>query len=292
MARCAEDLDLGLDVLAGPDPEQSVGWKLDLPRPSRTLAGTRVAVWMQDDYCPIDSEVGDVLYAAVDAVRAAGAVVRETPGPVPLRVAHQELYQPLLMGVVSGIFPPEVFDEMLALAQLDPEDNTDVELARSVTMRVRDWNHLNERRYQAAAAWARFFDDYDVLLCPVAPTVAIPHDHNPDFDQRVLTVNGVERPYQDQQIWTGMVTMPFLPAVSAPIGPARSGLPVGIQVVAPHLRDRTAVAVAGQISDLVGGFRPPPGSDRALWSASSERAIGDQVGQMTWTVGQLCERID
>ena len=215
---------------------------------------------MEDDYCPIDSEVGDVLSAAVNAVRATGALVRETPGPLPLREAHQELYQPLCMAVVSGIFSPEMFDEMLAIAQRDLEaEHGEVDLARSMTMRVRDWNHLNERRYQAAARWASFFTDYDVLLCPVAPTVAIPHDHNPNFDERTLTVNGAQRPYQDQQIWTGMVTMPFLPSVSVPVGRARCGLPVGLQVVAPYLRDRTAVEIARQIGDLMGGFTAPPG---------------------------------
>jgi amidase len=33
---------------------------------------------------------------------------------------------------------------------------------------------------------------------------------------------------------------------------------VGVQVVAPHLHDRTAVAVAGILERLLGGFVPPP----------------------------------
>jgi hypothetical protein len=31
-----------------------------------------------------------------------------------------------------------------------------------------------------------------------------------------------------------------------------------MQVVAPYLHDRTAVAVAGAIGELTGGYRPPP----------------------------------
>jgi len=37
------------------------------------------------------------------------------------------------------------------------------------------------------------------------------------------------------------------------------GRPVGIQVVADFLRDRTALTVAARISEVLGGFRPPPG---------------------------------
>ena len=34
--------------------------------------------------------------------------------------------------------------------------------------------------------------------------------------------------------------------------------PVGIQVVAPYLHDRTAVAVAGAIGEVCGGYESPP----------------------------------
>jgi amidase len=40
-----------------------------------------------------------------------------------------------------------------------------------------------------------------------------------------------------------------------PIGRTPSGLPVGVQVVAPYLHDRTAVRVAS----LLGRYQPPPG---------------------------------
>lgn len=262
MGRSPDDLDLGLDVLAGPDRRHAAAWELRLPPPRHTaLADYRIAVWLDDPYCPVDSEVGDVMAAAVDALRAAGAQVTETAGPVPLAEAHRELYQPLLMAVASSVFPDEVYDELAQAAQLDPHgDQADlVRVARAITMPIRDWLALDERRHRAAQRWAHFFEHFDVLLCPVAPTVAILHDHNPDMDQRALTVNGERRSYEDQQVWPGMVTMPLLPAVAAPVGRSRSGLPVGIQVVAPFLEDRTAVDVARRLADVVGGFTPPPG---------------------------------
>jgi amidase len=109
------------------------------------------------------------------------------------------------------------------------------------------------------AAWAEFFRDYDIFLCPVTPTAAILHDQNPDVDARVISVNGVSRPYGDQFAWLQSIGVVHLPAVVAPVGLTSTGLPAGIQIVAPHLEDRTAIDVAARIAEVVGGFQSPPG---------------------------------
>jgi amidase len=92
----------------------------------------------------------------------------------------------------------------------------------------------------------------------VAPTVAFPHDHRP-FEERSATVNGAPRPYFDPVIWAGLAGMVWLPAASAPVGLSRSGLPVGVHIVAPYLEDRSAVDFARKLADVVGGYEIPPG---------------------------------
>ena len=39
---------------------------------------------------------------------------------------------------------------------------------------------------------------------------------------------------------------------------AADGLPIGIQIVGPNLRDRTVTAFAQTLASLIGGFAPPP----------------------------------
>jgi amidase len=262
MGRSAEDLDLGLDVLTGAEGGPAKAWALDLPAPRRpSLADYRIAAWLDDPYCTIDREVLEVLESAAATLRAAGVEVVHTQPPVPLEEGHRDLYQPLFMAVAAGMFADEVFNMMLQFAEGDPtgDEGEIARIAQLITARVRDWHTVNERRYRAAQRWAEFFTDYDALLCPVAPTIAIPHDHNPDMSQRSLTINGEKRRYDEQMIWTGMVNASFLPSVAAPVGLSRTGLPVGVQIVAPYLEDRTAVDIARRLADLVGGFVPPPG---------------------------------
>lgn len=258
MGRSADDLDLGLDVLAGPDPVSAVAWRLELPPPrADSLAGYRLAAWLDDPYCPTDSDVLDVLAAAVAALRGTGTAVDERARPVELPAADR-LFRQLLQGAVCNGYPRRVFDRLRDEAAAAPaeDDSMRVRTARDITQRKRDWNSANERRLQLAAHWAAFFRDHDVLLCPVTPTAAIPHDHSSDLDARTISINGRSRSYWDQLVWAGLSGMVYLPAAVVPVGRTRQGLPVGLQVVAPHLEDRTAVDVARRIAAVVGGFQP------------------------------------
>ena len=75
-----------------------------------------------------------------------------------------------------------------------------------------------------------------------------------------MTVNGEQRSYWDQIGWTSLATAGALPAAAAPAGFTSSGLPVGIQIIGPHLHDRTVCDMAERVSRLVGGYRPPVAS--------------------------------
>ena len=95
------------------------------------------------------------------------------------------------------------------------------------------------------------------MLTPVSPVAAIHHDLAGDVDTRTITVNGVQRPYTDQSTWTGLAGAAYLPAAAAPVGLSRGGLPVGMQVIAPYLEDRTAIDVARHLERLLGGYQQP-----------------------------------
>ena len=83
IARSADDLDLLLSVLAGPEPARQGAWSLELPpRRSPSLAGRRIAVWLDDPENPSDRAMLAVLRSAADRIADAGAVVEEVRPPV------------------------------------------------------------------------------------------------------------------------------------------------------------------------------------------------------------------
>jgi amidase len=52
--------------------------------------------------------------------------------------------------------------------------------------------------------------------------------------------------------------MALLPSTCAPVGRTRGGLPVGLQIVAPYLEDRSSIDFAARLAEVIGGYVPPP----------------------------------
>ena len=99
-----------------------------------------------------------------------------------------------------------------------------------------------------------------MLLCPVSITPAFPHvPAGSLYGRRTdVDVDGKPRSYSDISCWTSFIGFAHLPATVAPAGLTAGGLPVGIQIVAPFLEDRTAIDVARRIGEVVGGYQVPP----------------------------------
>jgi amidase len=265
IARSAGDLGLALDVLAGPDRDRAVAWHLDLPPARRdSLAGYRVAAWLDDRHCPTDPEVLGPLQDTVAALRSAGASVDEEARPdISLKSAFRN-FQKLLYGAIctglpiAGPWPtflPWLFTPPV------PGDNQVSRVLRYGPASHRDWILANEFREEYRRAWASFFERYDVLLCPASPVAAIAHNHHfgGAIIFRSMRGSGRRRRYVDQMMWSGLVGQAHLPATTAPVGRTAAGLPVGVQIVGPYLEDRTTIDFAGRLADVIGGYATPPG---------------------------------
>ena len=113
--------------------------------------------------------------------------------------------------------------------------------------------------HKPRARMAEFLREVDALLMPVAVAPAIPHDHSEPLAGRTIESNGARRPYLDMFGWVALATVTYLPATVVPVGLTDARLPVGVQIVGPYLEDRTTLAVARCIAELLGGFEPPPG---------------------------------
>jgi amidase len=261
LGRSAEDLALALEVVAGPDEADATGWRLALPPPRRgALRDYRVAAWLDDPACPVDDPVRARLEAVVDALAAAGARVDVRARAVDFAEAYGDYLRLLLPVTMAGAPDAVIAGLVEQAARLGPDDDgIAARLARFATARHRDWLAAHERRERHRAAWAAFFREHDVLLCPASPVAAIRHDQAGDVFTRTMLVNGRSRPYSEQIAWAGVIGMAWLPATVAPAGRTPEGLPVGVQIVGPYLEDRTPLDVARRLADVVGGFEAPPG---------------------------------
>ena len=264
MARHAEDLDLVLRVLAGPDVLQHSAWRVELPAPRhRKLREFRVAVWATSPLCEIDSNAQKPFEAAVAAIAETGAVIDENARPEIGDAQHHRLFMTLLRAATASRLSEAEFAAQKEIAATVAADDMSFRatLARGAALDHRAWGIANETRNKLRYMWRDFFQRFDVLLAPVAATAAFPHDHNPDRDQRLIPVNGRMIPYGDQRFWAGLASLSYLPSTAAPIGLTAAGLPVGLQIIGPEGEDATTIEFARLLANEIGGFGPPTGYD-------------------------------
>ncbi len=260
LARSAQDLALGLDIMAGPAEREALGWQLQLPGADFTaLKDLRVAVWATDEMAPVSSETVERVEMVATTLSKLGATVSDTARPeFDTQHAHVN-YQTLLNSVMTAAYNDEQVAHMQeAAASFDKNDmSNEAVMARSGVLSHREWIRTNTKREKIRRAWAGFFEDWDILICPQMATPAFPHDHTP-FSERVIDVDNVEQPYFQQVFWAGMIVNAYLPSTVFPTGPSKEGLPIGLQAVGPQFRDYRTIEVAHQLSREMGGFVPPP----------------------------------
>ena len=256
MARDIDDLELGLDILAGPDDWHRTAYRLELPLARhRSLSDYRIAAWFEEPEVPIAADVRARLEEAAIALERAGVRVDRNARPTISFGKAIDTFDRLLAAALSGSAAPEQIE---ALAACKGDDEV-ARASRAMATRHRDWLRVNERRLQMRQRWHEFFADWDAVLLPSMPVAAIPHDHTEPMAARTVDVDGIDRSYLDQTRWAGLTGVAFLPATTVPVGRTSEGLPVGIQIAGPFLEDRTTLDVARRLMEIHGGFERPPG---------------------------------
>lgn len=261
LARTASDLTLALDVLAGPDEAQATGYRLTLPPARHTrLADFRVLILEQHPLLPISAEVGDAIERFAGDLRRAGTTMADSSPLLPDLTHMTQTYDWLLMAYLGANFPDTAYDSHRARGtRLAAEDTSrDAMRQRAIVSSHRDWMRAHRARTAISHQWRQLFREWDVVLCPVLPTPAFPHDDR-EIAERRIEIDGQSIAYGLQGQWAAPASLSGLPATVMPVGLGRSGLPIGVQIVGPYLEDRTTLAFAELAEREFGGYRMPPG---------------------------------
>lgn len=257
LARTAADLDLALDVLAGPDPALSRA-RLSLPPGPATLAGLKVAVWAEDDASPTDARITKAILDLVPRLEQSGAIVDVRARPAFDPAFAMALYLMLLVQPLTIGVEPEVAAGMAAgFSELFERFAID---ASPVGLSHQAWLKLDAQRSDLLRRYAAFFADWDVILCPAFSIPAHRHLTGEQKDWRI-TIDGQEINYGELLFWPGIVGAFGLPATVAPLGITADRQPFGVQIVGPLHGDRITIAVAGLLEAMGLTFQRPPGYD-------------------------------
>jgi len=229
LARTAEDLALLVELTAGPRSGEA-HCRVQLREPPASLRGLRVAVWAEDARAPVQARITERCLWLGNELARRGARVSDSA-------------RPNFSSEHAGL----VYRELL---------NAETDSANALTHRK--WLQLHDQRTQLRMQWREFFQEWDLVICPVAATTAFPHNHGA-YRGRKLLIDGMQLPYFQQLFWAGLATCSYLPSTVFPTGCDTEGLPLGLQAIGAEANDRMTIAFADWMGRELGGFCPPPG---------------------------------
>ncbi len=242
MARFVDDLIMVAPLLAGPDgcdPHvPPVAWR---DPACVDLGALRVAHYADDGISTASDDVVATVAAAAEALRdEVASVTQRRPDVLP--EMDELLSNSILLGGDEGEWLLDII-RRLDLKTPSPLLLEFHELARRCRLSVTELRWSWVRFDQCRKAMMGFMQDYDVVLCPVAATVAKPH--------------GRSYPEIRDFSYSMCYSLVNWPSVVVRAGQSADGLPIGVQVVAKPWREDVALAVAARIERLLGGYRAP-----------------------------------
>jgi amidase len=255
MARNVEDLALLLDAMSGEHPADPLSLPL-LPKSFLSAARSgnkpkRVAYSPDLGITPVDPEVAAITRKAAERLASSGVIVEEAHPD--LREAHECFH-------VLRAFDFALSKAALLRAkrdQLKPEVIWNIEEGLKLT--VEQLERAEAQRVAMTARTLEFFNSYDLLLTPA--TIVAPF---PVENRYVAECAG--KKFDNYVEWLGIVyaiTLVCCPALSLPCGFTASGLPVGLQVVAPPRGEAQLLAGAKALEDILGVRGTTPIDPRA-----------------------------
>jgi amidase len=265
MARSAHDLALAMDILAGTPPQAfgPQGWRpmawRDAGVPPQRM---RVAVIADDPVAEVDASVRDAITALAEFMRAQGVTVSEVDAARPVDSDEAwEVYIHLLRAATGARLVDA--DYVAAQALAAHHDKASREFPawhwHASTLSHRDWVHYDQRRAALRQQWVAFFEQWDLLICPVATSPAFAHMHEGLRWERMIQVNGRAQASTQALFWAGYPSVVGLPATAVPLGLSPEGLPVGAQIVGPVFGDPVCLRMATWLEARFRSFVAPPG---------------------------------
>jgi amidase len=244
MARNVGDLALLLDAMSGEHPADPLSLPV-LPASFRAAACSgkgpkRVAYSPDLGITPVDPEVAAITRKAAMRFEEAGVIVEEAHPD--LREAHECFH-------VLRAFDFAISKAALLRSKRDllkPEVIWNIEEGLKLT--VEQIERAEAQRVTLAARTLEFFKTYDLLLAPATIVAPFPIEHR-------YVAECAGKTFDNYVQWLAIVyaiTLACCPALSLPCGFTASGLPVGLQVVAPSRGEARLLAGARVLEDILG----------------------------------------
>lgn len=258
LARSVEDLEQILRIIAGPDRAEwdvpPVPW---VEAPERALASLRVAWSTNFGGIAVTQDTKRAIAKLAGDLERIGCRVEErNPEGFDFDLAW-ETWGAVAIAERAATAPERVAERVEALRKSLGED---VAVGRGSAMGARasvgDYMVFLNRRDALITTLEKFFDAWDIFLCPVTVGPAIGHV---PFGTPI-EVDGTTVPYfLAGTAYTSPFNLTGSPVVVLPLTrSSKEGLPIGVQAVGRRWSEPALLSIAAKLAHLTGPFQPPP----------------------------------
>ena len=249
MARFVEDLVLTLPVISGVDWQDPAMVPMPLDDPEDVdLKSLRVAVYTDDGVTAPTPETAASVKASAEALADTGADVEEN------RPEALEWIAELNVAKADGGEWVRRLLQRFGTTEVHPWSR-ERWFEGAKPLPTPEYTALLEEADRCRSSMLSFMKHYHVILCPVGPYPAPPHDawRNTDKFPGKGSHGG-----PSSLSYTRPYNLTGWPTAVVRAGTSPEGLPLGVQVVARPWREDVALAVAQCIEAALGGWQRPP----------------------------------
>jgi len=255
IARTAEDVAAVLDIIAGYDKADSTSLNQSaggyLAALKGDVKGLKIGIPKEYFTTGLDEEVKQSVLSAAKELESMGAILEEFSLPmteyaIPAYyiIASAEASSNLSRydGIKYG-YRPEKSEDLLDLYLKARSEGFGREVKRRIMLGAFAlssgyYDAYYKKALQTKALIKKAFDDafnkYDIILSPTAPTAALKLGESLDDPLKMYLGD----------IYTVSVNLAGLPALAAPCGFTKSGLPIGMQFIGKPLSENVLLNTA------------------------------------------------
>lgn len=231
MALTVEDCAVMLDAISGYDPDDpesaaqptEVSYRASVHQP---VEGLRIALPTNYFFESIDEDVERAVHSAVKVFEKLGASVSE--------VSYPDVQEDVK---AAGII---LLAEAATIHQHDIEQRSS-EIGSDVMQRLKKgqevsvFDFVRAKRTQATqcSLRERFFEKFDIMVTPTLP-----------MEPPLILGTDAVKTAKELTRFTSPFNLAGLPAISIPCGFSRSGVPIGLQLVAAHWNEAALLSAA------------------------------------------------